>query len=410
MSEDRSLDAPTAATCALSIVIPCYNEEDSIAGVLKRCLEFRSSFRGHRGREVEIIIVDDGSRDRSYSLIETHGADITIIRHPHNRGYGAALKSGLSAAKGEFIGFMDGDATIDPSVFEDFYDVITRTRGDIVIGNRLNASSKMPMVRRVGNKLFAFIIGVLTRKMVQDSASGVRLFTRRIYDRLLPLPDGLNFTPVMTCKLLCMSGVRYGEIDIEYRERLGKSKLNVLKDGYVFLATITTTIFFRRPKVIFLPLGILFYVLSLVYLWGLSERFHSTNINDIIYRMIAISFFSCFGTTFICLSIVVQEIIYQVDSTIEARSSFPYNLSKKIFYDHGVEVGTALIALGFASNVPNLIEYLRFARISRHYSYLLFGGTLIQIGLILILLHVVKMIVNEILVSSRIQGGPGSSP
>jgi glycosyltransferase involved in cell wall biosynthesis len=169
-----------------------------------------------------------------------------LIRHPRNKGYGAALKTGFSKASGELIGFLDADGTYPPEYFPQLCQSALNG-SDLVIGSRMaGEDSKMPVTRRVGNFFFANLLSILGRQKVTDSASGMRVFKREILGQIYPLPDGLNLTPVMSTRAL-HEGIKIEEVPIPYSERVGRSKLSVIRDGRIFLQSMIWTAMSYNP-------------------------------------------------------------------------------------------------------------------------------------------------------------------
>ncbi|HEC34167.1 MAG TPA: glycosyltransferase family 2 protein [Chloroflexi bacterium] len=230
----------------LSVVIPAYNEEGSIAQIIERVLSIRQRLVAAGVGDLELIVVDDGSRDRTATIAGRY-PQVHLIRHPTNRGYGAALKTGFSRARGNLLGFLDADGTYPPEHFPDLCRVALTEQADLVIGSRMSGGdSEMPLVRRVGNFIFANLVSLLGNHRVSDSSSGMRVIRREALPRLYPLPDGLNFTPVMSTRAL-HEDIRWREVSIPYRERVGRSKLSVVRDGMRFLSTIIWTALNYNP-------------------------------------------------------------------------------------------------------------------------------------------------------------------
>ena len=197
-----------------------------------------------------MIAVDDGSADRTAEVIASH-AGVRLIRHDRNRGYGAALKTGFAAARYDLIGFLDADATYPPEQFPRLCRAVLEHDADLVIGTRMTgADSEMPRIRRIGNAFFAGLLTLIGRTPVTDSASGMRVFRRKVFDLLSPLPDGLNLTPVMSTRAV-HEGITVAEVPIPYRERVGPSKLSVTRDGIRFLTTMVTTALAYNPVRVF---------------------------------------------------------------------------------------------------------------------------------------------------------------
>src|SRR5512139_629423 len=174
----------------LSVVIPAYNEENGIAEIATRVLAVAPALKKVGVNRLELLVVDDGSRDRT-AEVAAGIKGVTLIRHPKNKGYGAALKTGFGKASGELIGFLDADGTYPPEYFPQLCQ--SALAGcDLVIGSRMaGEDSKMPLTRRVGNLFFANLLTILSHQQVTDSASGMRVFKREALECMYPLPDGL---------------------------------------------------------------------------------------------------------------------------------------------------------------------------------------------------------------------------
>lgn len=238
----------------LSVVIPAYNEENGISEIAKRVLAVEPALKNAGVDKLELLVVDDGSKDKT-AEVASGIPGVTLIRHPKNKGYGAALKTGFSKASGELIGFLDADGTYPPEYFPQLCQAALKGT-DLVIGSRMaGADSQMPVTRRVGNFLFANLLTILGRQKVTDSASGMRVFKREILEQIYPLPDGLNLTPVMSTRAL-HEGIKIEEVPIPYSERVGRSKLSVIRDGRIFLQSMVWTALSYNPVRILGLLGL----------------------------------------------------------------------------------------------------------------------------------------------------------
>lgn len=242
----------------LSIVIPAYNEEKGIADIILRVLRTENDLAEAGVGLEELLIVDDGSSDRTVQIVEEIKQQhplLHLIKHTKNRGYGGALKTGFSQAKGDLVGFLDADGTYPPEYFPQLCEKAIEG-AELVIGSRMaGAESSMPTTRRIGNLFFASLLSILGRQHVSDSASGMRIFSRSILDKIYPLPDGLNLTPVMSTRAL-HENLKVAEVPIPYSERVGRSKLSVVRDGTVFLQSIIWTVLCYNPVRIFGLLGL----------------------------------------------------------------------------------------------------------------------------------------------------------
>lgn len=236
----------------LSIVIPALNEEGGIQAIMDRVLAVRAALKAEGVDELELIVVDDGSTDRTAAIVlATPGA--RLVQHARNSGYGAALKTGFAAARGEWIGFLDADGTYPPEYFPRLFRAAVDQQADIVIGSRMaGEKSEMPKVRRLGNLIFARLVNLVAAADITDSASGMRIFKRSALPQLYPLPDGLNLTPVMSTRAL-HEHLKMIEVAIPYSERVGRSKLSVVRDGYRFGQSIVWTALYYNPV---RPLGL----------------------------------------------------------------------------------------------------------------------------------------------------------
>ena len=244
----------------LSVVIPAYNEQDGIADIAQRVLSVRDALINVGVKGLELLVVDDGSKDQTASIASDIDG-VTLIRHKRNKGYGAALKTGFHAAQGDLIGFLDADGTYPPENFPELC-VAAMNGSDIVIGSRMaGADSQMPITRRVGNLFFANLLSLLGRQSVSDSASGMRVFKRHVLEMVSPLPDGLNLTPVMSTRAV-HENVAIKEIPIPYSERVGASKLSVVRDGQLFLSSMVWTALTYNPVRVLGLIGFICLVLA----------------------------------------------------------------------------------------------------------------------------------------------------
>ena len=246
----------------LSVVIPAYNEEDGIADIVERVLATRPALQAS-GIGLELIVVDDGSRDQTAAITATY-PEVRLVQHPTNYGYGAALKTGFARARGEWLGFLDADGTYPPEYFPALVEASQEQDADLVIGSRMAGSeSEMPLSRRIGNLFFANLVSLIGNHHISDSASGMRIIRRAALPRLYPLPDGLNFTPVMSTRAI-HEELKMVEVPIPYAERVGRSKLTIVGDGTRFLQSIVWTALDYNPVRILGGVGVAFVGLALL--------------------------------------------------------------------------------------------------------------------------------------------------
>jgi glycosyltransferase involved in cell wall biosynthesis len=194
-------------------------------------------------------VVSDGSTDRTVELARRYADRIQLIVFEQNRGYGAAIKEAWKSTRADLLGFLDADGTCDPRFFADLCNALLKRNADIALGCRLNKKTQMPALRQAGNFLFALLLSLLSKQRVRDTASGMRVLRREAYVKLLPLPNGLHFTPAMSARAILGAGdaLKIVEIDMPYYEREGQSKLRVVRDGLRFLGIILETAFLYHP-------------------------------------------------------------------------------------------------------------------------------------------------------------------
>lgn len=247
-----------------ALVIPALNEEEAIAATLRRALAACSKVVAATPvTEMRIVFVNDGSTDRTQEIVDQPEFDRVVrVRFPQNRGYGAAIKAGWRATDAELVGFMDADGTCDPDFSVSLLRRLLDTGADVVLAGRMNPLSKMPPVRRLGNAFFARLLAILSGRTLTDSASGFRIVRRSSLPWIAPLPDRLHFTPAMSSICLMNPRLRVEEVPMPYEERIGRSKLSVLRDGLRFLDIMVFTAVFFRARRLFGALGILLAALA----------------------------------------------------------------------------------------------------------------------------------------------------
>jgi glycosyltransferase involved in cell wall biosynthesis len=294
----------------LSIVVPALNEEGAIESTIRRCLEARPHLLADGGlADIEIIVVSDGSTDRTEAIAAMFH-DVTVLAFDRNRGYGAAIKTGFEYGRGELVGFLDADGTCDPRMFADLCRALRQQEASVAIGSRMGPTSEMPRLRRIGNRIFAWLLGVLSKRAVGDTASGMRVIRRRALADLYPLPNGLHFTPAMSARVLLEDKIKLVEVPMPYAERVGRSKLSVLKDGVRFLRVIVQAALCYRPARLLLPLAAAAAAVAVIlglrpitfYLrfWRLEEW--------MIYRVLLGTLFAGAGAVLACTAIVSDRI------------------------------------------------------------------------------------------------------
>jgi glycosyltransferase involved in cell wall biosynthesis len=235
-------------TSPISIIIPAFNEERGIGPVIA---EVRERLRA-RGIEAEVVVVDDGSRDGTAQVASAAGA--RVIQHRSNRGYGAALKTGIAAASHEVVAIIDADGTYPAARLPDMVDELEHA--DMVVGARTGSDVQIPLLRRPAKWVLAQLANYVSGTRIPDLNSGLRVFRRDVVMQYFPiLPDQFSWTTTITLALHCDKyAVSY--LPIDYRVREGVSKI-VPWDAYNFAILILRTAMLFRPLRIFLPLVVL---------------------------------------------------------------------------------------------------------------------------------------------------------
>ena len=241
---------------AVSIVIPAYNEADaisSVVGVLKAA-----------GTWHEIIVVDDGSKDSTTATASAAGA--TVVTHPYNKGNGAAVKTGIRSATGEFVLIIDADGQHAPA---DALRLVSRLgEYDLVIGAR-NGATQATAARRGGNALLNWLAGYLTGREIPDLTSGFRGARRSCLREFLHLlPNGFS-TPTTTTLAFIKAGYNVAFEPVAARRRQGASKIRFARDGAKFFLILLKIVTVFSPLRIFVPISAATFAAGAAYgIWN----------------------------------------------------------------------------------------------------------------------------------------------
>lgn len=226
---------------SFAVIIPCYNEEKAIPTFLNEATDFFKSFESElKSCSLKFVFVDNNSTDDSFKLLEQFAAEnkssvsVSVIRCDV-QGYGAALKKGFCSTEAHWFGFADLDNTYPLKNFIQMIQLAEQKKLDIVFANRLQLRSDMPFVRKVGNLFYSLISDLIFKDSVKDMCTGMRVFTTARKEQIVSLKsDDLKFSIEFTATSLKSLWPK-AEIPILYRERIGPSKLSVVKDGILFL-------------------------------------------------------------------------------------------------------------------------------------------------------------------------------
>ncbi len=249
LSESASQPMPEG----VSIVIPAFNEDEGVAPTVR---EIRTVMDAG-DNEYEILVVDDGSTDRTGEMALEAGA--TVVRLARNIGYGGALKVGIGRARHDTIVITDADGTYLAEAIpellgfaEDF---------DMVVGARVGKAARIPSVRRPAKWFLARLASYLAGQPIPDLNSGLRVVRHSMVERFEHLlPSGFSFTTSITLAALCNDRLVHYH-PIEYRTRLGASKIKAVH-AFDFLMLILRTVVFFNPLKVFLPIGAVLFLVG----------------------------------------------------------------------------------------------------------------------------------------------------
>ena len=262
----------------VTIILPAYNEELAIANTIAKIKKLYPDF--------EILVIDDGSTDKTMQAAMDSGAN--VWPHPYNIGNGAAIKSGLRVAKGEWVIMMDADGQHTPEDISRLLDF--KDQYDMVVGAR-SRSSETALHRDFANKIYNWFASYVTSFKIEDLTSGFRLIKSSVARQFIYLlPNTFSYPSTLTMAYL-RSGRSVKYVPIETKKRQGKSKIKLVKDGIRFFLIITKIATTFSPLRIFLPVSFFFFLtgaLYYLYTYIMSHRF--TNMSALLFTTSIIIF------------------------------------------------------------------------------------------------------------------------
>jgi glycosyltransferase involved in cell wall biosynthesis len=270
--------AQPASPEATTVLIPAFNEAESIGGVVA-ALRISASW-------LEIIVINDGSVDETRARAEAAGA--RVISHPYNKGNGAAVKTGLREARGDFVVIIDADGQHPPA---DALRLVSHLGSyDLVVGAR-SSRTHASVTRRLGNAVLNRMATYLTHHDIPDLTSGFRAARREcLIEFLHLLPNGFS-TPTTTTLVFLKAGysVRFEPVDA--RPRQGQSKIRLASDGAGFFLILLKVVTIFSPLRIFVPISAVAFVGGAGYaIWTIATQSHVTNTSVVLIVLSVVVF------------------------------------------------------------------------------------------------------------------------
>lgn len=238
----------------ITILVPAFNEEGALEETVGVLLKQKEHFK-----DFEIIVINDGSKDRTGEIAKR--LPVRLIEHGVNRGYGAALKSGLKAAAHDYIFITDADGTYP---LEDVPKLASMAPDfDMVVGARTGSEVAIPLLRRPAKWMITQLANYLSGMKIPDLNSGMRIFRKDVALKFLSLyPDGFSFTTTITLAMLT-NHYRVKFHPINYRKRVGKSSIRPIRDFLNFTILIIRICAFFKPLNVFVPPAVFLVLVGL---------------------------------------------------------------------------------------------------------------------------------------------------
>ncbi len=256
LSATSSARSKVAKRSALSVVLPCYNEHGAIRATISD-LESLTDGELH-----EILVINDGSTDRTGAILDEMAQSgefprLKVVHHDRNRGYGAALKTGIRRAQTRYIAITDADGTYPNGRLPELF--ARCKHADMVVGSRTGANVIYSRIRRIPKVFLRAWVEFLAGQPVPDMNSGLRVFRRSVALKFLKvLPDSFSFTTTITLSMVC-NRYRVEYVPIDYAQRIGKSKIRPIRDTINFFQLILRTGIYFAPLKILLPLAFVLF-------------------------------------------------------------------------------------------------------------------------------------------------------
>lgn len=380
----------------LLIAIPALNEEESIESIISRSLQAKQVIIEQSPvTAVDITVVSDGSTDQTVPIASRYTDQIHLIVFEKNRGYGAAIKEAWRQSDADLLGFLDADGTCDPNFFAPLCRKLDDERADVVLGCRLNEESKMPPIRRLGNTIFAALVTFFSSSHVRDIASGMRVIRKTSLSQLVPLPDGLHFTPAMSARAMMNADLRIFEIDMPYHEREGESKLEVVRDGLRFLRVIFDAAFLYRPARPLLILSVLCFLIAFgLILMPTAYYLQNQAVQEwMIYRFVVSSLIGSTSVLLFCIAYLSRKVVTIALSSSDIKS--PDDALTR-FFNHSFfwAIPLLLVISGVVLVFPSFIELVSTGATYEHWSRFIVMSFLVFVAVLLLLTRLFEYVLS----------------
>ena len=248
---EASADRDKPSAHGVTIVVPVYNEERGVAGVIQRLSKL------DLGTPVMLVAIDDGSQDNTADVLKQlvrEVPNLRVVTHRVNQGYGAALKTGFTHARTELVVITDADGTYPEDKIRDLIACID-DGAEMAVGARRGLEVNIPLVRRPAKFVLRKLASFLAGTDIPDLNSGLRAFRRELVLKYRPiLPEGFSFTTTITLAALT-NGHRVDYVDVNYAKRYGSSKIRPIRDTLGFLQLIVRTVLYFNPLKVFYPVA-----------------------------------------------------------------------------------------------------------------------------------------------------------
>jgi glycosyltransferase involved in cell wall biosynthesis len=293
----------------ISLIVPAFNEEEGIGQVIEEYYPYVD----------EMVIIDNGSWDKTSETVNRYRDDkVKLSRHEINQGKVGGLMTGLKKATGDVIVFTDADCTYPARYIPDFVKELEQG-ADLVLGTRMVTGDNIPLFNRLGNSFFSILATFISGKSITDGQTGFRAFKRSMYESLHVSAKSLEFEIKMTVRAAKL-GYTIVEIPIEYRKRVGESKLHSVRGGYrMFRALLSIAWYETSPlgKMISVP-GVIFSIVGFLFgLYSLLERLSHYYLVHEYYPLISVCFI-LFGVQLTSIGLIIDYMTKKLDR-IEER-------------------------------------------------------------------------------------------